>query len=210
MDARSVRRQADAERLHALASASGGRVRVIEDGRSRPQYLVDLAYATAGSSGYPLSKQAVSRLAIDLGARYPFQPPVATIVSPIFHPNVFPSGVVCLGSKWLASEGIDLFVQRIVRLITFDPLLVNVHSAANGVALAWYLRARETYPRSFPSDRIEVLPSGGEARSSQGWGSAVERVLVGCPRCFGKLRLPAGKSGTVACPRCGHQFEAST
>jgi len=210
MDSRSVRRQADAERLRALAAASGGRIRVLEDGRNRPQYIVDLAYVTAGSSGYPLSKQSTSRLTIDVGARYPFQPPVATIVSPIFHPNVFPSGVVCLGAKWLASEGIDLFVQRIARLVTFDPLLVNVHSAANGAALAWYLRARETYPRSFPSDRVEAPATAMEPRAAPGWDAPAERVVVGCPRCFGKLRLPSGKAGTVACPRCGHRFEAAT
>ncbi|MBI4754171.1 MAG: hypothetical protein HY778_01830 [Betaproteobacteria bacterium] len=43
------------------------------------------------------------------------------------------------------------------------------------------------------------------------WGSGDEtRAVVPCPACHVGLRLPAGRRGTVSCPRCGHGFEAST
>lgn len=38
----------------------------------------------------------------------------------------------------------------------------------------------------------------------------MERVEVTCPNCGVKLRLPAGKLGTVACPKCRAPFRADT
>src|ERR1700756_2375841 len=32
------------------------------------------------------------------------------IKTPIFHPNVFPSGQICLGGRWLPTESLDLLV----------------------------------------------------------------------------------------------------
>ncbi len=214
MNPQSIRRTADLERLQSLVTSTRSRIHVVDDGQRSARYVLDLRFATAGSSGYPLVKQATTRLVVDLSARYPFQAPVATIVSPIFHPNVFASGLVCLGTKWLPSEGIDLFVVRVVRLLTFDPLLVNVQSAANAQALHWYVRARKTYPGSFPSDQIELgaahdKPATGAPSGIQ-WGDSGARVLIPCPRCTTKLRLPQGKIGFVKCPRCAHAFEAST
>jgi hypothetical protein len=38
----------------------------------------------------------------------------------------------------------------------------------------------------------------------------MERVEVTCPSCGVKLRLPAGKSGRVACPKCNVPFQVDT
>src|SRR5690606_4913428 len=76
-------------------------------------------------------------LRIDLPSRYPFERPVVTVETPIFHPNVFASGVVCQGERWLPGEGFDIFVRRMIGLVTFAPGTVNPASAANRAAAAW-------------------------------------------------------------------------
>jgi hypothetical protein len=203
MSGGALRREADIERVRALAAASASRIAIVSlPSPGVPRFVLDLEYATAGTNAYPAVRQPRSRLAIDLAPRYPFQPPSASVLTPVFHPNVYPSGLVCLGAKWLPSEGMDLFVRRVVRLLAFDPLLVNVHSFANSAALHWYLDARHRHPRDFPTDAAAVA-LGEHAAASQ-------RVVLACPHCTAQLRLPAGKRGTVRCPRCRREFDAET
>ena len=141
-----IRLQSDLERLQALATTSGGRI-ALHSGptAASPYAIVELRYATAGSDRYPLERREQTRISIALPARYPFQPPLASVQTPIWHPNVFASGTICLGTRWSPTEGLDLFVQRLARLLTFDPLLVNTASAANREAAAWYERAPVSY-----------------------------------------------------------------
>lgn len=217
MSTQALRRAADLDRLAALARASGGRVRVL-DGPTMVGHPIRLHFdvVTAGGPPYPAQSQRGVTLRIDTPARYPFERPVVTVESPVFHPNVFPSGVVCQGQQWLPSEGMDLFVLRIARLLTFDPAFVNPASPANRIAADWYLKLRARSPRSFPSDHIdaaapaaaaEPAPAPSPAASSP---SSAERVILACPRCERRLRLPGGRNGIVACPGCGHEFQAST
>jgi len=212
--AADVRLGADLERLRSLAAASQGKVVLVATpAPGAKRFVVELGYSTAGSPAYPLARHTRTRLGIDLPARYPFQPPAATVTTPIFHPNVYPSGLVCLGAKWLPSEGLDLFVRRIARLLTFDPRLVNVHSAANRDALAWYLEALRRSPHAFPSDRVDLdLPDDkpGTVRWKEQAQAESDRVIRACPHCATKLRLPAGGSGSVRCPTCATSFEATT
>jgi ubiquitin-protein ligase len=210
-----IRLQSDRERLQALATTSGGRI-AVHSGPSAtsPFAIIELRYATAGSDRYPLERREQTRISIALPARYPFQPPLATVQTPIWHPNVFASGTICLGTRWSPTEGLDLFVQRLARLLTFDPLLVNIASAANREAAAWYERARRQHPQAFPSDRpsFEATPArrtGGRVR----WQEAPAddgRVPHRCPGCARTLRLPSGRTGRVRCPGCGTRFEART
>lgn len=209
-----VRLAADVERLRALAAASRGRIDLVAlPAPGSPRFVLELAFATAGSSAYPVDRRTHSRLVIDLPARYPFMPPAATLTTPIFHPNVYPSGLVCLGTKWLPSEGMDLFVRRIVQLVTFDPMIVNTQSVANPAALHWYTRALRKSPQAFPTDRVDLEVPG--ARDAQvGWrdstAAAAARVIRQCPHCGAGLRLPAGRRGTVRCPKCARDFETDT
>jgi len=210
----SVRLAADIDRLRALAGASRGRINLVAPPTpGSPRFVLELGFVTAGSSAYPAERRSSTRLVIDLPARYPFLPPAATIATPIFHPNVYPSGLVCLGTKWLPSEGMDLFIRRIAQLITFDPLIVNAHSAANPAALHWYVQALRKFPHAFPTERIEIETP--DARDAQiGWNesaaSAAARVIRECPHCGVSLRLPTGRRGTVRCPKCTRGFEADT
>jgi hypothetical protein len=211
----TIRLEADHERLRALAATSGERIVLLTGPiAARPQVDLEFRYAVARSERYPADVTRQTRLRIALPARYPFQAPTATVLTPIWHPNVFPAGVICLGTRWLPSEGLDLFVRRLARLLTFDSLLVNTHSPANRVAADWYVRALRQRPDAFPSDH----PQFGELRRDTmrgrvGWRETaagdgrVERV---CPNCARMLRLPAGRRGRVRCPGCDAAFEAET
>lgn len=194
----ALRLRADAERLQALAAAAPDRVSFETlPSAARPEFVAAFACITAGSARYPAQRESRVIVHVALPERYPFQAPVATVRTPIFHPNVFPSGVICLGTRWVAAEGLDIFVQRLLRLVTFDPLLLNTTSPANAAAASWYQRARREHPAAFPTDRLAA-------------DQLAERMLRACPACGRNLRLPRGRSGTVRCPSCGEHFEART
>jgi LSD1 subclass zinc finger protein len=192
----ALRLQADAEQLQLLAAASRGLVEFerLPD-EARPEFVARFACATAGSPRYPERRESRVVIHVALPERYPFLAPVATVRTPIWHPNVYPSGTVCLGSRWIAAQGVDLFVQRLLRLVTFDPLLLNTTSPANREAAVWYEQRRREFPEAFPTDRQAAV-------------QLVERVVLNCPACRRGLRLPRGRSGTVRCPSCGTAFEA--
>ncbi len=219
MDAFSLRLTNDRDRLQQLGTRSGGKIELLQlPSAARPKAEIDLRYRTADSRAYPATHRDSSRLIIDFGARYPFVAPVARLTTPILHPNVWESGVVCLGAKWLASEGIDLFVQRIARLLSFDTLLVNEQSAANRSALSWYQQTRRQHPAAFPSDRVNWLDESARIQSTMSdsaapqtsYDSSVGHRIRSCPNCDAKMRLPAGRTGIVACPKCQHEFAAQT
>jgi len=214
MTAHALRREADLARLRELALESGGRVELLETpSRAGRPIRLAIRCRTAASEAYPQARQEGVTLRIDLPSRYPFERPVLTVESRIFHPNVFASGVVCQGDKWLPGEGLDLLVKRIIRLVTFDPAHVNPASAANRVAAAWYLQQRRKMPEAFPTDTLPFASTGSGAAAAAGKSRAADataRVVRRCPSCGKGLRLPAGRSGVVACPACGHDFDAST
>jgi len=192
------RRAADVERLRALAAASRGQLQLLAVEQNSSVLKFRLGLPTAGSEKYPASVQPESRFEVHLPTRYPFEAPTARMSgTPILHPNVFESGVICVGSRWVASEGLDIYVRRLAQLLCFDPLLVNLGSIANSRGGQWYDRARRAHPDAFPTAVID-------------WSSAAEKTIVACPKCHAKMRLPAGRSGTVACPKCQHEFAAST
>ena len=157
MSALPLRWQADIDGLRALAASSGGRVGLVTLPRpGAPRFVIDLDVVTAGSAAYPDDRQPRSRLAIELAARHPFEPPVATVLTRVFHPHVFGSGVVCVGRHWQASEGLDLFVRRLVRLLAFDATQINPGSVANAAAMTWYRACRARHPAAFPSDPAAI------------------------------------------------------
>jgi hypothetical protein len=104
----------------------------------------------------------------------------------------------------MPTEGLDLLVVRVMRLLALDPAIVNLHSAANGLAAAWYRMALAQNPRAFPSVAIEAprrekrptVAWPGKTGPSDETAHRVHRVRV-------TLRVAAGKNGVVACPRCG-------
>lgn len=213
MTAFAERRAHDIDKIRDLGRTSNGRVVILSaSGNPVSKISLELRYKTAGSQKYPSASQDVTRVTIELPARYPFAEPSATITTPIYHPNVYASGRICFGIKWLPSQGLDLLVQRIIQIITFDPLILNEASPANGTALQWYRGALRAHPSSFPTDQSAA--NQPEAKPKISWAEVPpappQRTTVSCPHCSTKLSLPTGKRGKVACPKCKSSFEIST
>ena len=212
MDPRARRREEDVRRLYALEAQYRGLLAVLEIVGQPPRRVrLRLAIPTARSAGFPLDRQAACELVVELPEAYPLQEPRLTITTPVFNPNVYASGVVCHGMTWMPTEGLDLLVVRVMRLLALDPAIVNLHSAANGLAGAWYRLAIAHNPRAFPS--VAVAPPRREERPAVAWrgqdGAVEAKRLVECTGCGVTLRVAAGKSGVVACPRCGARVEVT-
>jgi ubiquitin-protein ligase len=207
------RRAQDLQKLRELQRASRERVRVTHVSGNPPNKIdVELHLKTAPSKAYPQSIQEVTRVGISLPARYPFEEPTVNISTPILHPNVYTSGRVCLGVKWIPSFGLDLLVRRLAQIVTFDPTVLNLLSPANASAVSWYESAVRQHPSAFPSDRLDL--AAAENPKTISWinmtAAAPGKVAIDCPHCAAKLALPSGRSGNVKCPKCGSSFRATT
>ena len=118
---------------------------------------VTLGVPTAGDQRYPVAIQDSSRVQIELLSGYPLVEPKVSSLCNIWNPNVFPSGLVCLGRKWIATEGLDLLVLRVLRLLAFDPSVINTASPANREASNWYVEAKRRHPNAFPTIQLDRL-----------------------------------------------------
>lgn len=157
MSAFSERVVQDVRKIEALSKTVQGRVKIIKRvGNPINSLVIEIDYPTAPSKSFPASVQPKTQVKIDLLSRYPFQEPVATITTPIFHPNVYPNGKICFGTKWLPTQGLDLLVKRIIQIITFDATILNEKSPANSTALSWYRGAVRKHPTSFPTDKLLI------------------------------------------------------
>ncbi len=177
-----LRLSADHDRITQLgqSGALAGRLELLTAATAlQPRWRMRLTVRTAPNDLFPQSVLPSTVLEIRLGAQYPFQAPTAHLDPVPFHPNVFPAGVICLGGKWSPSEGMDLFITRIAKLLSFDPLLVNTQSPANGEAARWYKQLCRQRPDVFPSDPLNLVPA---------------RVVRLCPQCSVGLRLPTEKA----------------
>lgn len=212
MSAGAERLREDARRLDALCAASGGRLRVLHrEGDPMRVVTIELRCRTAGSGSYPSQVQPVSSVRVSFPGRYPFEPPIAEVLTPVFHPNVYLSGRICFGNKWLPAEGLDLLVRRIGQLLTFDPALLNEASPANVTALEWYRSARARHPAAFPTDSLPFLHGDPPPRTVRWRGldpqpPPASRV-VRC-RCAQQLRVQGPPGVQVRCPRCRAEFAA--
>jgi ubiquitin-protein ligase len=170
MTAHATRREQDVIKLKTLATESGGKIRVVGVSGSPPSSVdVEINLPTAGDKTYPRNIQKSTRLVIELGSRYPFVEPRVVIKTPILHPNVYSSGQVCLGAKWLPTQGLDLLVKRLIQIVTYDLSILNEKSPANRDALNWFASAQRDSPSAFPTTRDTSLsaPKG----SSISWNN---------------------------------------
>lgn len=208
MSAFATRVQEDLRKLDVLSRETGGKVKVVSKaGSPVRELLIELAYPTAGSSSFPSTVQHRTTVKIELLSRYPFQEPSAKITTPIYHPNVYTSGQICFGTKWLPSQSLDLLVKRIIKIITFDESILNESSPANGAALSWYRIAVAKYPNSFPTTKLGYEQ---QAKKTMSWNNVETKVVVNCTHCETSLRLPSGQKGNVNCPRCRKGFYVET
>ena len=209
------RRRQDLAKITRLGERSRGRITITEvKGTPLDEAVITLAYKTSPSPRYPAEIRDFTRIRVVLGARYPFQEPAIDVLDSVFNPNVYASGRFCLGAKWLPTEGLDMLITRVAKILTFDPEILNDRSPANMEATQWYKAALETHPSAFPSDRFELEPeevvkkklSWNEVKKDAAEnGQSMGDQTITCPSCSAKLRLY--ESGTIRCPECEAAFE---
>ncbi len=139
-NARDLRLEADYAGLLALAKGSGGTL-VIDSMKGRPPDEYLLTFRCRSIERLRDSKPVYRhfhRVQIRLPARYPapVAPPQVRMLTPIFHPHVFPNLEVCMGS-WQTSEYLEDFVLRLGALIQYDRSYMNVRDPANEEAVDW-------------------------------------------------------------------------
>lgn len=89
----------------------------------------------------------IHEVTIDLNAAYPRMMPELTWQTPIFHPNISASGVVCLGgygTHWVPSVKLDelcIMLWDMIRYKNYD-----VESPYNREAAIWAKNATERFP----------------------------------------------------------------
>ena len=202
----------DLIKIAELSKSVNGRIKVISTtGNPVNKILLEIDYPTAPSKDYPRAVQQKTEVKIELLSRYPFQEPKATITTPIVHPNVYSSGQICFGTKWLPTQGLDLLARRIIQIITFDETILNEQSPANGTALSWYRDASRRNPEAFPTDKLSITE---QPKKKISWNNAsqadIEKTIVSCPNCGTSMRVPSGKKLNVNCSKCSHQFLVTT
>jgi len=212
MSAFSERIIQDIRKIEELSNTVAGRVKIkSKSGNPVNNIVLEIAFPTAPSSNYPQQVQDKTEVRIELLSNYPFKEPLATITTPIYHPNVYGSGKICFGTKWMPSHGLDLLVKRIIQIITFDESILNEKSPANTTALSWYRGAVRKHRHAFPTDKLVIKE---EPKKKMAWNniekSSSDRSVVSCPACNGSLRVPVGRKGNLACPMCAHKFYIET
>ncbi len=119
---------------------------------------------------------------INLGASYPRMQPELAWRSPIFHPNISASGVVCLGgygTYWVPGVRLDELCTMLWDMIRYQNFDVN--SPYNREAAAWAktqyiyqlpLDARSLRDRIAAGERVQtLLPAGARAMRSPGYSA---------------------------------------
>jgi ubiquitin-protein ligase len=112
MSAFNARRDEDLAKLKELEKRTGGRIRVTKVSGNPVSHIgLKFIVRTAADDKFPAKALTEVDAAIQLGARYPFEEPSVSLGTKVFNPNVYTSGRVCLGSKWLATEFLDLLAR---------------------------------------------------------------------------------------------------
>jgi len=207
MSARDTRIEADIAKINELALRSKGQIKVLSSTANKIE--LEFGYKTVSNSSGNITQS--TKALIELGSRYPFTEPKVKFTTKVFHPNVYDSGQVCLGTKWFPTEGLNLLVERLVKILIFDASVINVKPPASGSASNWYLKKVRSDRSFFPTDTF--TKSEGSTKKKIQWGQSkpsVARVEVACANCKARLKVPAGKSGRVNCPKCKKTFEVAT
>jgi ubiquitin-protein ligase len=148
MSIRDKRLEADYEKVRQLSE----RVRTIsiDSTRGTPPYCYDLTYHCRSIIKLDSNKKPVyhdiHRVRIELPQRFPIDEPKATMITPLYHPHVYPSLKICIGRKWIPAEHLDLFLLRIGSIIKFDPNYFDFNSPANRDALEWAKKNMKLFP----------------------------------------------------------------
>jgi len=157
-EASALRRRTDLAKLRELQSRMPRTLEILEVLGDPPRSIkLRIRIPTARNANYPQEKQNVNDVEITLPENYPFPPgPMVNFSTPIWNPNVYPSGKWCFGN-WTIMENLELFVVRLMKVIAFDPTIVNPLSAANREAAGWYVRLKGLRTDLFPTVSLAGL-----------------------------------------------------
>jgi hypothetical protein len=144
MDAQQFRRAADVEGVLALPRRWPGLVE-LRASEGRPVRAIELLLhiRTAVDRSFPRRSRAATRMQLEIPGNYPFVPPRIDLLDPVFNPNVFPSGVLCVGWTAVANWRLADLVVRAMRVIALDPGIISTARPAHYDAAEWYERLRE-------------------------------------------------------------------
>jgi ubiquitin-protein ligase len=208
MNAHDQRRMQDIQKLEKMEQDLKGRVKVARVNGTPPSEVeLHFNLKVASSERYPQEVGTVTKCVISLPARYPFVEPSVTVTTPIIHPNIYTSGKICLGQKWMPSFGLDLLAKRIIQIITYDPNVIDLNPPANSSAASWYKKALAQNRSAFPTDRMDF--NSTEKLGGISWkpmASEPAKSIVKCPQCASALSVPSGKTLDVKCPKCSTGF----
>ncbi|MFO0922476.1 MAG: ubiquitin-conjugating enzyme E2 [Pirellulales bacterium] len=114
---------------------------------------------------------------ITLGPHYPRHMPNLQWITPIFHPNIAPSGAVCLGgysSYWVPSLQIDHLCEMLWDMLCFRNF--NLESPYNREAAQW-LAQQTTFTFPLETRELRHIPHRGPSgRSTESTGKTCRPV----------------------------------
>ncbi|HNY34887.1 MAG TPA: ubiquitin-conjugating enzyme E2 [Methanothrix soehngenii] len=111
---------------------------------------------------------------IDLPAEYPMAEPKFKFANPLYHPNWYGDGRVCLGilsSAWDPATKLNDLVEDTIKMMTFE--IVNPNSPANGEACRWYNEKKDFIKATVSKEQFEN-PSGDTLEITEFESSSAE------------------------------------
>jgi ubiquitin-protein ligase len=173
MSVRLQRLQNDRLRLEKLCEESDGRLTLLRT-RGNPPDTFEVriqcrSIERLAPHAEPVYREE-HRLQVGLPPNYPglFARPWAKMLTPIYHPHIFPSGVVCVGDEHMPSEFLDLFVLRMAEVLRYNPQLLDLRSPAHHEALRW----AQAHMHLFPTDPHSFLAPTETPKPKIGWNDA--------------------------------------
>lgn len=177
MSARERRLLKDFEEVIKLAEESNGLLRVRYRGNPPEVYYIEIN-GIYGIERIDEGKRPILRdnheLTIDLRTGYPYNPPRIYFNTPIFHPNIWPNGLVCIEDVWNPSHTLkDIIIDIANRIQYYSPEKVNLESVADKKAAEWVRNNKEWLfsknRRSFPRVPFPPTPIVGEEEEEIEW-----------------------------------------
>ena len=148
MGIREKRLENDFKELSQLVNNSGGTL-AIASTQGKPVEVYTIEYRCKGIESLRNNQpvyRTTHRVEITLGNNYPREKPNAKFITPIFHPNVYTSLNVCLGSEWTMAENLSELVIRIGKIIQYSDDVLNLKSPANSAAKNWAKNNMQRFP----------------------------------------------------------------
>lgn len=175
MNPRARRLYNDYERLQSLVAQSA-MIRILRTENNPPEKY-QLALTCRGVQDVQGDQPVYSEyhvVDIYLPAGYPTQPPQVVMRTTVYHPNIAPSGPVCIG-KWFAAKWLDELVYQLVEMIQYKNM--NPDDPLNTYAAQWARRNAGSFPVDRRQIRLADVSSMIRLGPSDG-PSAVEDDLV--------------------------------